>query len=135
MFLNTENYSAEELLSTAFRACGPFVAIGRPGEILATSGADRMYVPDNEWQQVVRHYLAKSQAAILQPSQDRRVRHGRSSRVFARVPRTRVLLSMLNFKDRPNLYEEFRSWLAKGGMECACLFRFRFRLRRAASYF
>ena len=66
--LNAETYSAEELLASGFRRCGPFVAIGRPGEWLATSGADRMYVLDAEWQEVVQDYLKTSQAVILQPA-------------------------------------------------------------------
>ncbi len=111
MFLNAETYSAEELLASGFRRCGPFVAIGRPGEFLATSGADRMYVPDAEWQKVVQDYLATSQAVILQPANTDGVQW-EIEQVFARVPREAILLSMLNFKDRPNLYEEFRSWIA-----------------------
>ena len=112
LFLNAETYSSEELLGAAFRWCGPFVAIGRPGEFLATSGADRIYVPDGEWQESVLGYLATSQAVILQPAKSDGVRW-ETEHVFAQVPRHRVLLSMLNFKDRPNLFEEFRDWLEK----------------------
>jgi len=110
--LNVETYSAEELLASGFRRCGPFVAIGRPGERLATSGADRMYVLDAEWQKVVLDYLGTSQAVILQPANTDGVQW-EIEQVFARVPRDVVLLSMLNFKDRPNLYEEFRAWIAR----------------------
>jgi hypothetical protein len=112
MFLNTETYTAEELLSSAFHHRGPFVAIGRPGELFATSGADRMYVGDDEWQSVVLSYLRTSQAVILQPAETDGVRW-EIEHVFARVPRHRVLLSMLNFKDRPNLFEKFREWLSR----------------------
>jgi hypothetical protein len=112
MFLNAETHSAEQLLAASFRRCGPLVAIGRPGEKLATSGADRMYVPDAEWQETVLDYLAKSQAVVLQPAQTDGVRW-EIEQVFAHVPRNRILLSMLNFKDRPNRYEDFRSWLAR----------------------
>jgi hypothetical protein len=110
LFLNADTYSTEELLAKVFRPCGPLVAIGRPGEILATSGAERMYVPDEKWQQVVLDYLGKSQAVILQPAQTEGVRW-EIEKVFSLVPRHKILLSMLNFKDRPNLYEEFRSWM------------------------
>lgn len=112
LFLNAETYSSEELFAKAFRLCGPLVAIGRPGEVLATSGADRMYVPDDAWQQVVLDYMAKSQAVVLQPAQTDGVRW-EIEQVFARVPRHRILLSMLNFKDRPNVYEDFRAWLLR----------------------
>ena len=71
-----------------------------------------MYVPDGEWQKIVLDYLDMSQAVVLQPAKSDGVRWEIET-VFARVPRHRVLLSMLNFKDRPNLYEEFRDWLVR----------------------
>jgi hypothetical protein len=111
-FLNAETYSAEELLRLAFRRFGPFVAIGRPGELLATSGADRMYVPDADWKTVVLDYLSKSTVVILQPSKTAGVRW-EIEQVFHKVPRDRVLLSMLNYKGRPGDYEEFRSFIAE----------------------
>jgi hypothetical protein len=112
LFLNVETYSAEELLAKAFRPCGPFVAIGRPGEFLPTSGADRMYVPDEEWQQVVLDYLKASQAVVLQPARSEGVRW-EMEKVFSLVLRHKILLSMLNFKNRPNRYEELRYWMQK----------------------
>jgi hypothetical protein len=111
-FFNADTYSAEELLGAAFRRCGPFVAIGRPGERLTTPGADRMYVLDEEWQNIVLNYLKRCQAVVLQPAQSEGV-HWEMEQIFALVPRNRVLVSMLNFKDRPTLYEGFRSWLIK----------------------
>lgn len=112
MFLNADTYSSEELFARVFRPCGPLVAVGRPGELLATSGADRMYVADDEWKQVVLEYLAKSQAVILQPASGEGVRW-EVEHVLSLVPRHKVLLSMLNYKDRPNLYEGFRSWMQR----------------------
>ena len=53
LILNVESYTSEEQFGKAFRRCGPFVAIGRPGETLSTAGADRMYVDDDEWQRTV----------------------------------------------------------------------------------
>jgi membrane fusion protein (multidrug efflux system) len=71
-----------------------------------------MYVPDKEWQQVVLDYLGKFQAVVLQPAQTNGVRW-EIEQVFSRVPRHQILLSMVNFKNRPNLYEEFRSWMLR----------------------
>jgi hypothetical protein len=112
LILNVESYTSEETFGAAFRRCGPFVAIGRPGETLLTPGADRMYVPDGEWQKTVLAYLELSQAVILQPARSDGVRW-EIEQVFARVPRDRVMLNMINFKDHPQLYEEFRDWLAR----------------------
>jgi len=50
--------SAEDVLVSGFRRLGPLIAIGRPREGLPTSGADRMYVPDAVWQEIVLDYLA-----------------------------------------------------------------------------
>ena len=80
--------------------------------MLATPGADRMYVTETEWKQVVVSYLAKSQVVVLQPSKAEGVRW-EIQQVFAKYPRNRILLSMLNFKDRPNDYEDFKSSMAQ----------------------
>ena len=107
LFFNAERHSVEELLSAGFRERGPMVAIGRPGEILESPGADRMYVADDKWQEVVLEYLESSQAIVIQPATTASV-HWEIQQVFGRVPRHRILISMLNFKDRPNQYEGFR---------------------------
>lgn len=43
----------ESSLAWAFSDAGPLVAIGRPGEKFATTGAARIYVRDDEWQEKV----------------------------------------------------------------------------------
>lgn len=109
-FFNADRGSAEEVLAAAFRDVGPFVAIGRPGELLATPGADRMYVPDGRWQAVVTDHLARARAVVLQPSKSEGVRW-EVRQVFQTVPRERVLLSLINFRDKPADYQEFRHGL------------------------
>jgi hypothetical protein len=110
MFLNADRQLAEEVLAAAFRRCGPLVAVGRPGEWLATPGARRVYVPDEDWQRVVLDCLEGCQAVVLQPSMSEGVRW-EMEQVFGRVERHRILLSLANFRDRPNDYEDFRAWL------------------------
>jgi hypothetical protein len=111
LLLNADSHSSEEVLAAAFRNYGPLVAIGRPGETLATAGADRMYVADDQWQTVVTDYLQRSQAVVLQPSQTDGVRW-EIQQVLSRPPRRRLLLSLINFKDRPDSFEHFRAKLA-----------------------
>jgi len=60
--------TSEEILAKYFHGFGPVIAIGRPGEALATGGAARLYVPDNEWKGIVRFQLYSCQAVVLQPS-------------------------------------------------------------------
>jgi hypothetical protein len=110
MFLNADRHSAEEALAAAFRRWGPFLAVGQPGEWLATPGAERMYVADETWQRTVLDYLARCQAVVLQPSRSEGIRW-EVEQVFRHVPRHRILLSLMNFRDRPNDYEDFRAWL------------------------
>jgi hypothetical protein len=109
MAFKSEEYSAEELLVKAFNRIGPVVAIGQPGEQLQTPGADRMYVLDDDWQQVVLSYLNRCQAVLVQPSDSEGIRW-EIEQVFKRLERYRVLLSMVNFHRRPNAYENFREW-------------------------
>lgn len=54
----------ESSLAWAFSDAGPLVAIGRPGETFATTGAARIYVRDDEWQAKVFE-LAKDAAFIV----------------------------------------------------------------------
>lgn len=55
----------EEHLAWALKPAGPLVAIGRPGEKLPELGAFRMYVGDEEWQDVVTHWLTRSRLVVL----------------------------------------------------------------------
>lgn len=50
----------EEQIAQVMNWVGPFIAIGRPGEVLAQTGAARMYVGDDEWQSIVIRYIEKS---------------------------------------------------------------------------
>jgi len=54
----------ESSLAWAFSDAGPLVAIGRPGETFATTGAARVYVRDDEWQAKVFE-LAQDAAFIV----------------------------------------------------------------------
>lgn len=54
----------ESSLAWAFSDAGPLVAIGRPGEKFATTGAARVYVSDDEWQEKVFE-LAEDAAFIV----------------------------------------------------------------------
>jgi len=43
------SHTEEEQLAKAFNTLGPFVAVGRPGELLPLLGATRIYLSDEEW--------------------------------------------------------------------------------------
>jgi hypothetical protein len=46
---------------------GPYTAIGRPGEELPFPGARKVYVSDDEWQDVVGQWISRSQVVVLEP--------------------------------------------------------------------
>jgi hypothetical protein len=54
----------ESALAWGFSDAGPLVAIGRPGETFATTGAARIYVRDDEWQAKVFE-LAEEAAFVV----------------------------------------------------------------------
>ncbi|MBI5597737.1 MAG: hypothetical protein HY928_16745 [Elusimicrobia bacterium] len=59
--------SREQEMAQALDRIGPFVAIGRPGEPLATLGAARVYLGDGDWKAFVEAMVPCSAAIVLQP--------------------------------------------------------------------
>jgi hypothetical protein len=55
----------EEMIGEELTRIGPFVAIGKPGERLPQLGAQRLYVADDEWQDVVRAYIGRAGRIIM----------------------------------------------------------------------
>jgi hypothetical protein len=54
----------EELIVSLIDQLGPIVAVGKPGETIPPVGAARLYLGD-EWRDVVRDYMKRSQLVIL----------------------------------------------------------------------
>ena len=57
--------TAERSLAKSLRGVGPMIAIGKPGEMLPPSGAARMYVQHDRWQDVVVSLVKESQLVVL----------------------------------------------------------------------
>jgi hypothetical protein len=57
----------EEHLAAVFGEIGPFIALGKPGETLATPGAARLYVSDDHWQASVTDWLTRCRLVLLRP--------------------------------------------------------------------
>jgi ABC-type nitrate/sulfonate/bicarbonate transport system permease component len=55
----------EQSLAKALLPLGPLVAIGKPGEVLPPSGAVRLYIDHDRWQNVVEQLVVDSQLVIL----------------------------------------------------------------------
>lgn len=101
--------TAEESLVRFFSQFAPVYAIGKPGEILPTPGAIRLYPGDN-WQDVVDSYLRKAQAVVIQPGVSEGV-VWELNQIKSVVPHYRVLLNLAAFKRDPASYDRMRSIL------------------------
>ena len=99
--------TSEQQLELFFRKKGPFVAIGKPGEKIITSGAKRMYVTNEEWQNVIIDYLHKSQLIVLQPSSTEGIWWEINQSLNLLDP-SHLFLCMVNYKGHQNAYEDFR---------------------------
>jgi hypothetical protein len=56
----------EQELALFFGKKGPFIAIGKPGELFALRGASRMYVDDASWQAKVIELMQEARLVVLQ---------------------------------------------------------------------
>jgi uncharacterized membrane protein len=104
--------TVEMRLAHALRSVGAVISIGRPGERLPELGSNRFYVSDPEWQQAVRHFLARSAAVVIVV--------GRSTGLtweirtaFDEVPRERLIFVFpyLLPSERRTWKQELRQWL------------------------
>lgn len=99
--------TSEQQMASFFRRYGFFVAIGKPGEKFATTGAARMYVGNDEWQQTVAELLDEARIVLLQPSRTEGI-WWEVEKVMSTVDPRRTLMCMVNYRDRQNDYESFR---------------------------
>ena len=107
LLFSRQRDSSEEQMARFFERYGAFVAIGRPGERFATTGATRMYVGNEEWQGVVEGLLNESQIVLLQPAATEGI-WWEVERSIRMVRPERLLLCMVNYRDQQNSYESFR---------------------------
>jgi hypothetical protein len=107
LFFNRQLDSSEQQMAAFFRHYGTFVAIGKPGERFATTGALRMYVSNNEWKATVEELLRESLIVVLQPASTEGI-WWEVERSIREVPPERLLLCMVNYHHRQNDYETFR---------------------------
>ena len=99
--------TTELQLASFFREFGPFIAIGKPGEQLATIGADRVFVGNDEWQKVVTDFLSQSRYVVLQAAGTEGFVWELHT-VLETVPPEKLLFCLSNFRERQNDYEDFR---------------------------
>jgi hypothetical protein len=89
---------------------GPFIAIGRPGEALPFPGAKKVYVGDDEWQDVVSKWIDKAQTVVLEPRGAGQGMSWEITYVVAKVNPKRVLIILPRV---PGDYKPVRDYLCK----------------------
>jgi hypothetical protein len=102
----------EQRLAKVFTKLGPFIAIGRPGELLPELGAARMYVDNEVWQEVVEDITSKAQLVVLQAGETQGLQW-ELRKVGDTISPERVLLFVpfpLKGRDREEAYSRFRAW-------------------------
>src|SRR5215813_4369618 len=83
--------STEERLCQALDWIGPVVAIGKPGERLATLGAARLYVHDADWQQTALQLITRARLVFIR-MRDTPGLWWEISATLQRVPPTSILI-------------------------------------------
>jgi hypothetical protein len=99
--------TSEEQLGGYFRKFGPFVAIGKPGELLAMGGADRVYERNESWKETALNLMDRSRVVILQPAETEGV-WWEISTCLARIEPARLLICLANYQGSQQGYDEFR---------------------------
>ena len=95
--------SEEEHLGKVLSQIGPFVAVGRPGELLPEAGASRVYVGEADWQTTVEDFLQRARLVIIRTGRtggleweiERSVRLLDPTRLVLLVDNTRELRGVL----------------------------------------
>lgn len=68
VLLGVFNLTLEEELERYFGKSGPFIALGKPGELLAPGGATRVYVEGAKWKPTVTDLVKRAQLVVWQGS-------------------------------------------------------------------
>ncbi len=101
----------EELVVNAFQLIGPVVAIGRPDEILPQSGAARVYVQEELWQELVTDIMLRSQAVVVQAGDSKGVRwEFEEAGTIVTPARVVLFFSHKLGRGREKKYQAFRNW-------------------------
>ena len=63
--LAISSFNSQDMLVPVLEQVGPVIATGRPGETLPPSGAARLYMPHEDWQETVSHLMSSSRVVVL----------------------------------------------------------------------
>jgi hypothetical protein len=110
LFFGRAGEHSEEQMAQFFRRYGPFVAIGKPGQLIPQTGALRLFVDDTEWKLTADELLSRAGMVVLQPSNSEGIRW-EIERTLTTVLPQKVLLCLQLFDGRQGPYDQFRIWV------------------------
>ncbi len=107
-FLFSIGYTEEQQLVKAISSVAPVVALGAPGELVPYAGAQRMYLPGEGWQEIVRDLMLRARLVVVVLGSGAGIRWelGQALRV---LPPERLVLLVPMRRDE---YEQFRRAMA-----------------------
>jgi hypothetical protein len=88
----------EEQIAEALGDIGPVIAVGRPGERLPPSGATRLYLTNEEWQERVAELIAKARLVVIRTGKGDGVMWELET-ALRTIPPQRLVLAIDNFKE------------------------------------
>jgi hypothetical protein len=94
------------LLEQFFSNIGPYLTIGKPGELIAQTGAARIYKNENEWKPFVVDLLRRAQLVVVRAGASQGLRW-EVGKMLSLVPPCRVLVIL---SGRGKDYQAFVSW-------------------------
>ncbi len=92
-FLNNENKitAQENYIINFFSGLGPIVTIGKPGEVIPSRGASRIYLNSSNWKNNVSNFLEKTKFVLLVLGFSPGILY-EAKLVVKRIPPNRILL-------------------------------------------
>ena len=96
----------QDALAAVLARIGPYVAIGKPGELLPELGAARTYVSDAAWQAKIQEWLERAHLVILRAGATQGLRW-ELSELVRRIDPRRVLVIL---PTSPEHYSAFTKW-------------------------
>ena len=96
----------QDAMASIMAEIGPYVAIGKPRELLPELGAARTYVSDDEWQDKIREWVTRARLVIVRAGATEGLRW-EVGELVSRANPTRLLVIL---PPRAEHYEAFRKW-------------------------
>jgi len=97
----------EEQIGLAVKRHGPMIAIGKPGERIATPGAARAYVRDDEWQAFILKAIDDASLVLIQVENTEGT-WWEFNQCIQRVPPQKLLVMLTAHYGSPSAYERLR---------------------------